>query len=195
MLSGGDELGRTQRGNNNAYCQDNEISWFEWRLDEAQQDFLAFCRYLLQLRREHPVFRRRHFFQRRGIRGAEVKDLTWFEPNGQEMTDQAWEASAVRTLMVRLGGDSIGEVDRRGERIADDTFLLLVNAHPHGVTFTLPTDHQELRWERILDTGDAHWGRSAAPRGSRYRLRGRSMAVLRAQRRSPRPPAGDEAGS
>jgi isoamylase len=194
MLSGGDELGRTQRGNNNAYCQDNEISWVEWQLNEAQQDFLAFCRYLLQLRREHPVFRRRNFFQGRRIRGAEVKDLTWFEPNGQEMTDQAWDARAVRTLMVRLGGDSIDEVDRRGERIVDDTFLLLLNAHRHGITFTLPTDHEELRWERILDTGDVHWGRSATPRGKRYRLRGRSMAVLRAQRRSARPPAGDDAG-
>jgi isoamylase len=193
MLSGGDELGRTQRGNNNAYCQDNEISWYNWQLDDAQNDFLAFCRYLLQLRRQHPVFRRRNFFQGRRIRGAEVKDLTWFEPNGREMTDQAWEASAVRTLMVRLAGDSIDEVDRRGERLVDDTFLLLLNAHPHAITFTLPTDHQELRWERIVDTGDVQWGRSATPRANRYRLRGRSMAVLRAQRRNTRPPSGDEA--
>ena len=181
MICGGDELGRTQRGNNNAYCQDNAISWLNWELDDAQRDLLDFCRYVIRLRREHPVFRRRQFFQGRQIRGAEVKDLTWFEPNGQEMTDPAWDADFSRSLMVRLSGDSMEEVDIHGERIVDDTFLLLLNAHEDGVTFTLPPPPSQRKWERLLDTGEADWKRSATPRGTHYRLRGRSLAVLLAR--------------
>jgi isoamylase len=195
MLSGGDELGRTQRGNNNAYCQDNEISWYEWQLDERQSDFLAFCRYLLRLRRQHPVFRRRNFFQGRRIRGAEVKDLTWFEPNGKEMTDKAWDAGFVHALMVRLAGDSIEEVDVQGERIVDNTFLLLLNAGEHGVTFTLPPPGAELQWQRALDTSDPYWSRAVAQRGSRYRLGGHAMAVFESHVHSKPLRQPDDAGS
>jgi isoamylase len=180
MIRGGDELSRTQRGNNNAYCQDNEISWFNWKLDGAQADFLEFCRYAIHLWREHPVFRRRQFFQGRRIRGAEVKDLTWFEPSGQEMTDEAWNKSTVRALMVQLAGDAIEEADTHGNPIVDDTFLLLMNAQEEPLTFTLPVHDRKARWERILDTGEARWGRKAGVHGHRYRLRGRSLAVLRA---------------
>ena len=182
MLRGGDELGCTQGGNNNAYCQDNRQSWIDWQLGETQADLLEYCRMLIQLRQAHPVFRRRKFFQGRHIRGAEVKDLTWFEPNGHEMTDQAWEASNVRSLMVRLGGDSIDELNEHGEHIVDDTFVLLLNAHHEPVTFTLPGHRRKLRWERILDTGEVHWGRRATPRGDHYRLRGRTVALLRMHR-------------
>jgi isoamylase len=182
MLCGGDELGRTQQGNNNAYCQDNELSWFNWQLGEAQHDLLAFCRYVIQLRRQHPVFRRRKFFQGRRIRGADAKDLTWFEPDGQEMTDSGWDAASARALMVRLGGDSIDEVDRHGQRIVDDTFLLLLNAQEDAVTFTLPAEDGKITWQRVVDTGDDEWSRPVTRRGSRYRLRGRSMAVFRMQR-------------
>ncbi len=182
MIGGGDELGRTQRGNNNAYCQDNEISWVNWQLDEAQRDFVDFCRYVIRLWREHPVFRRRQFFQGRRIRGTDVKDLTWLEPSGQEMTDQAWDADFSRSLMVRLSGDSIDETDAQGEPIVDDTFLLLLNAHEDPVTFTVPAAPHAGKWERLLDTSEADWARSTTPRGNRYRLRGRSMALLRAPR-------------
>ena len=183
MLCGGDELSRTQGGNNNAYCQDNEISWLHWDLTPAQKDFLDFCQHLIRLRLQHPVFRRRRFFQGRRIRGADVKDLTWFEPNGQEMTDQAWDAHSIRSIMVRLSGDSLHELDSKGEPIVDDDFVLLMNAHPEGTTFKLPWHRAELQWERLLDTGDPDWGRSLLLRGERYRLRGRAVAVFRSYRR------------
>ena len=179
MICGGDEIGRTQRGNNNAYCQDNEVSWVNWELDEEQKDLLEFCRFLIRVRKEHPVFRRRKFFQGRKIRGAEVKDLTWFEPSGQEMTDQAWEAHFVRTLMVRLGGDSVDEVDENGERIADDTFLLLLNGAEDAMTFVLPAHRPGLVWELVLDTGEKPWGSASIVGRDRYRLRPHSLALLR----------------
>jgi isoamylase len=184
MIRGGDEIGHTQGGNNNAYCQDNEISWLDWGLDDEKRDLLAFCTELVRLRRAHPVFRRRKFFQGRRIRGAEVQDLTWFDASGAEMTDQGWEAESVRCLMVRLGGDSIDETDARGDRITDDTFVLLLNAHAETVTFTLPAHRAGLRWERVLDTGELHWSRSRPLRGRRYRVRGRALALFRARRRA-----------
>ena len=180
MIRAGDELGHTQGGNNNAYCQDNEISWLDWNLDEGQRDFLEFCRYVVGLWREHPVFRRRQFFQGRRIRGAEVKDVTWFEPSGREMTDDAWNADFVRSLMIRFSGDSIDEVDERGERIVDDTLLLLLNAADGGSTFTLPPPPVGLAWQRILDTSAAEWRRVARPRGTHYRLAARALAVFQA---------------
>jgi len=191
MICGGDELSRTQLGNNNAYCQDNEISWIHWELNQKQKDFLDFCRYVIRLWRAHPVFRRRQFLQGRRIRGADVKDLTWFEPSGQEMTDEAWNADFVRALMVRLAGDAIEEVDMQGNRIVDDTFLLLLSAYDDAITFNLPMHRPDQQWERVLDTGDVDWGRTTLLRGQRYRVRGRSMAVLRLHRRS-RPVVGAE---
>ncbi len=183
MICGGDEIGRTQGGNNNAYCQDNQISWFRWDLSESDRDFLEFCRRLIQLRKQHPVLRRRKFFQGRRIRGAEVKDLTWFEPNGQEMTDQTWDADYVRSLMMRVGGDSIEEVDAQGDPIVDDTFLMLLNAHADAVIFNLPAHRSGMQWERIIDTGDSDWDRPLLLRAERYRVRGHSTAVFRLQRR------------
>ena len=184
MLSMGDEVARSQRGNNNAYCQDNELSWLEWRFTPAQLDLLAFTRHVLALQRQHPVFRRRSFFQGRAIRGAEVKDLTWFEPSGNEMTDDAWNAGFVKALMVRLAGDAIAETDERGRRIVDDTFVLLLNASEEAIGFNLPRHRPDLAWERVLDTAEADWDRRSLLRGERYRLRGRSLAVLRVRPRS-----------
>jgi len=129
MLCAGDEVARTQRGNNNAYAQDNELSWFDWRIDRGPRDLLAFTRALVQLRRNHPVLRRRHFFHGRRIRGSEVKDLSWFRPDGHEMTDQDWANAHTRCLALRLSGDAIEEVDAHGQPIVDDTLLLLLNAH------------------------------------------------------------------
>ena len=132
MLCGGDEIGRTQGGNNNAYCQDNEISWFDWNLTKPQQSLLEFTKLLIDLKKTHPVFRRRRFFQGRRIRGSEVKDIAWFSVQGREMTDEEWDMG-FRTIGIRLAGDAIGEKDTRGKPIVDDTFLLLLNAYHEDV--------------------------------------------------------------
>jgi glycogen operon protein len=180
MICAGDEIGRTQHGNNNAYCQDNEISWLDWSLDGDKERLLAFIRGVIALRKRHPVFRRRKFFQGRRIRGADVKDLTWFEPNGVEMTDKAWEADFARSLMVRLSGEALDEVDAEGEPISDDTFLLLLNAGDHSVSFTLPAHRPEMHWERLLDSSHEISDRPAIARRDRYRLGARSLALFRA---------------
>ncbi|MFN3925714.1 MAG: glycogen debranching enzyme, partial [Pseudarthrobacter sp.] len=121
MISHGDEMMRSQGGNNNAYCQDNPIAWMNWNLTEAQTEFLAFTQRCIKLRKDHPVLRRRRFFQERQIRGAQVKDISWFEPSGAEMTNKAWGAHFVRALGVRLAGDMMDEVDHRGEQVTGDT--------------------------------------------------------------------------
>jgi glycogen operon protein len=177
MICGGDEICRTQRGNNNAYCQDNDVSWLDWNLSAAQKDFLEFTRRMIRLRQDHPVLRRRRFFQGRRIRGAEVIDLSWFDPAGQQMTDETWNAHHVRCLGVRLAGDAIDEVDERGEHIVDDTLLLLLNADADAVQFRLPPLVLPLQWEIVLDTADG----SAAGRradGGDYELQGQSLAIL-----------------
>ena len=179
MLCGGDELSRSQCGNNNAYCQDNELGWVHWSMNSAQRDFLEFTRYVVRLWRSHPVFRRRNFFQGRRIRGAEVDDVTWFDPGGAEMTDEAWAHGFVRALAVRFAGDAIDEVDAAGAPVMDDTFLVLMNASNHGIRFTLPTHRAGMEWQRVLYTGSKAWGRRTMPRGGHYRLRGHSMAVFR----------------
>ncbi|MBY0279760.1 glycogen debranching protein GlgX [Candidatus Binatia bacterium] len=185
MLCGGDEIARTQQGNNNAYCQDNEISWFDWERAREHGDLLEFTRALIRLRREHPVFRRRHFFQGRSIRGAEVKDLTFLEPNGHEMTDQAWDADFVRSLMVLLGGGSIDEMAEDGSRVVDDTFLLLLNAHHGMLTFTLPAPPSGQHWERVFDTVEPRMHATPAPRNGRYRLRTHAVALFRSRPGDP----------
>ena len=179
MISGGDEMGRTQGGNNNAYCQDNEISWTCWDVTPERRDFLDFTRRLIRIWKEHPVLRRRKFFQGRRIRGADVSDIAWLDPSGREMTDETWSSPDVRCLGVRLNGDAIDEVDERGGRIISDTLLLMLNAGEQPIAFTLPAIAVEERWETLIDTADP-W---APPRrlraGGRYELLPRSMAVLK----------------
>ncbi|HEX6475246.1 MAG TPA: glycogen debranching protein GlgX [Candidatus Limnocylindria bacterium] len=185
MLLGGDEMGRTQGGNNNAYAQDNPISWFDWELTDASRELLDFTRGLLAVFRQHPVLRRRRFFQGRRIRGSSVKDLTWLAPGGTEMTDAEWQAEGVRAIGLRLAGDAIAERGPHGERIMDDTLLLLLNAAEDEVEFTLP-DTAPAGWRLLFDT------RAADPpsdgdgpvrhAGSAYRLVGRSVALFRLPR-------------
>jgi isoamylase len=179
MISGGDELGRTQGGNNNAYCQNNEISWTTWEPTPERRDFLDFTRRLIRIWKDHPVLRRRKFFQGRRIRGADVLDIAWLDSSGREMTDAMWSSPDVRCLGVRLNGDAIDEVDERGARIVGDTLLLLLNADDVPIAFTLPLMRPEERWETLIDTADP-W---APPRrlrpGGRYELLSRSMAVLK----------------
>jgi len=182
MLCGGDEIGRTQKGNNNAYCQDNQLSWFDWKLDHTQLELLAFVRSLIALRKKHPVLRRRRFFQGRHIRGSEVKDLSWFRPDGKEMTDHDWNAGYSKSLTLRLAGDAIDESDAKGRPIVDDTLLILLNAHHTPLAFTLPAHKSGIRWCPLLDTalaGETEKPVTILKGGERYDMEGRSIAVLR----------------
>jgi isoamylase len=152
MLLGGDEFGRTQNGNNNAYCQDNELSWFHWeKQDEKQNALLEFTRRLIQLRHQHPVFRRPKFFQGRRIRGSEIKDVMWFNPGGNEMSEKDWSLPLARCLGMMLSGDTIDVLSFQGEPIRDDTFLFLMNAHYETISFLLP-GQENIEWQLLLDT-------------------------------------------
>jgi glycogen operon protein len=150
MLTGGDEIGRTQRGNNNAYCQDNELSWYDWQtIDDG---LLAFTCRLIRFRKEHQNFQRRRWFLGRSVRG--VSDIGWFKPDGQEMTDQDWNSTFARTVGVFLNGRAIPTPDHRGEPIVDDSFYLLFNGHFEAIDFTLPNRPWADKWECVLDTNE-----------------------------------------
>lgn len=152
MLLGGDEIGRTQHGNNNAYCQDNEISWFDWEnVDEA---LLEFSRFVIDLRKQHSVFRRRRWFQGKAIRGSEMHDIGWFTPDGEEMSESDWNQGFAKSLGVFLNGESLAAPDQRGERIAGESFYLLYNSSSDAITFTLPTREWGGEWIKIMDTFD-----------------------------------------
>jgi isoamylase len=179
MLLAGDELCHSQQGNNNTYCQDNELTWLNWELSEEQQAWYEFVRSLTHLRRTQPVFQRRKFFQGPAIHGAGIQDISWFEPAGQEMTEEAWNTGYTRCLGVRLAGDLLGEVDERGEDIVGDTILLLLNAHYEAISFTLPATQEGELWERLLDTADPQSIPLTCTDGQQYTLHGRAMAVLR----------------
>jgi glycogen operon protein len=183
MLSGGDEIGRTQGGNNNAYAQDNETSWHAWSLDGPQRALLRFTRLLIALRRHHPVLRRRQFFFGRTIRGSEVKDLSWFRPDGKEMSDDDWHVFT-RGLGLRLAGDAIAGVDADGRPVIDDTLLILINAHWEPLPFVLPAHQRTVRWEPVLDTREPDGQpRPRAFRGGQtYPLEARSLSLFRLSR-------------
>src|SRR4029077_2409297 len=153
MLCAGDECGRTQGGNNNAYCQDNEISWLNWQLNEASERLLRFVRRLIAFRREHPVFRRPKFFQRRPIRGAGIRDIMWFDSTGTEMTNAEWSSWFVRVLGMLLSGATMDVRDPRGRPIQDGTFLVMLNAYWESVPFILP-GKRDVEWELIIDTSE-----------------------------------------
>jgi isoamylase len=178
MLSHGDELGRTQRGNNNAYCQDAPLAWVHW--DEADERLLEFVRTLAALRRDHPVFRRRRFF-RGADRDDGLGDVAWLTPSGDPMTDEAWNAGYAKALAVFLNGDAISEPDPRGRRVSDDSFLLLFNAHSEAVRFTVPGMEFGERWECALDTEDPRLARGREPLKARdsVDVPGRALIVLR----------------
>jgi isoamylase len=181
MLCAGDEFCRTQNGNNNAYCQDNEISWLSWEHDAPAKSLLTFTQKLLALRRAHPIFRRPKFFQGRPIRGANIKDIMWFSSTGAEMSDAEWDSWFIRCLGMLLGGPTIDVRDRRGRAIRDDTFLVLLNAHYEPVPFVLP-GLRDVEWELVMDTArEPSFVPSGEAYGSAglYDLRDRSTALLR----------------
>ncbi len=188
MLLAGDELGRTQRGNNNGYCQDNELSWVDWEGAQQHADLLEFTCALSELRRAHPVFRRRRFFSGRKGSAQDAdgarQDIVWLAPAGHEMTDRDWNASYARSLAVFLNGSAITEPGPRGESVQDQDFLLLVNAHSGPVTFTLPGRAFAASWDVVVDTSGAR--KEPAACGARVAVGGRAMMVLRSTA-----PAGD----
>jgi isoamylase len=179
MLCAGDEMGRTQGGNNNAYAQDNEISWLDWDLDERRRTQLAFTQYVIELQKRHPVFQRKKYFQGRRLRGSDIRDLSWLRPDGEPMTDEEWDAGWVRTLGVRFAGDALSEVDENGDLVEDDTLLLLMNAHTEPVDFRLPGDDGVV-WDVLVDTC-AQDGRSDArlEAGSVVPICDRGLLLLR----------------
>jgi isoamylase len=182
MLLGGDELGRTKGGNNNSYCQDNEINWLPWQLDDAGEELLAFTRRLVNLRKEHPVFRRRKFFQGRKISGLEVKDIVWLRPDGREMSEEDWNEADVLTVGVLLTGDAIIEKDALGQPITDDTFLLLLNACHEEMAFRLPD--QGRSWELLLDTTRPATAKPLLLRSRKgFTMTSRSFALLRERKK------------
>ncbi|MBX6340832.1 MAG: glycogen debranching protein GlgX [Thermomicrobiaceae bacterium] len=180
MLLGGDEIGRTQHGNNNAYCQDNEISWYDWEIEGPCLELLEFTRRLIRLRHAHPNLRRRKFFKGRRIRGSDVRDLTWFRPDGRDMTAEDGDSSTMRTVGMRLGGEALDEYDRRGEPVTDDTLLILLNADPAPVPFTLPAVRRGIRWRVLIDTNrpDLAEGEEVVPGGAPFPLAGRSVVLM-----------------
>ncbi len=179
MLLAGDELGRSQRGNNNAYCQDNEISWLDWDAIDSKQ--LEFTRQIIEFRKQHPVFFRRKWFQGKSIRGSDVNDLAWFRPDGEQMSDEDWGAGFAKSLGVFLNGDEIPGVDAAGRRILDQSFYLIFNAHWEPVEFVLPAERWGQSWTRVLDTrnGDApaedDWQRAA---GTKINVESRTLVVM-----------------
>ncbi|HSK54103.1 MAG TPA: glycogen debranching protein GlgX [Jiangellales bacterium] len=177
MILHGDELGRTQGGNNNVYCQDNEISWVDWGTVDG--DLLAFTRSVAALRAEHPVFRQRKFFDGRPDENG-LPDIAWLRPDGSPMTKEDWDAGFARSLMVFLNGDAIREPDRRGEPVVDDSFLMLFNAGDEQLTFQLPHTKLGEAWQPVLDTDDTDVARRRPLRARRkVRVQPRAMLVLR----------------
>ncbi|VAX31603.1 Limit dextrin alpha-1,6-maltotetraose-hydrolase [hydrothermal vent metagenome] len=179
MIYGGDELGRSQQGNNNAYCQDNELTWYHWDLDVEQKTFLSFVQALVKIRK-NPVLRRHRFFQGRKIRGSEIKDITWFSPSGAEMSDQQWHAEGFQAMGMRLDGDAIEELDREGQAITGKTLLILMNASATEVPFLLPAHHEHVFWQVLINTADEVIGlrRSMENGGNLFPLLAHSLVVF-----------------
>jgi glycogen operon protein len=178
MLLAGDEIGRTQRGNNNAYCQDNELSWIDWAA--ADLDLVYFTVSLLAFRRAHPVFRRRRWFEGRPLHGEDVRDIAWFTPAGVEMSEEDWKVGFAKSLIVYLNGQAIPSRGPRGEAIVDDTFLLCFNAHHETMQFRLPGEPFGRRWHRVIDTADPDLREpiGAVDHGETLRIVDRSVVVL-----------------
>ena len=182
MISHGDEIGRTQLGNNNVYCQDSPLSWMDWSLRETNADLLTFARAATKLRRKHPVFRRRRFFEGKPIRTADqARDIAWLTPAGAEMTPEDWGSGFGKCVAVFLNGDAILTPNARGERVVDDSFLLCFNAHDESVDFVTPAgDDYAEEWTGALDTAQPTGVSDLLVRaGEKIPLQARSLLILR----------------
>lgn len=179
MLLGGDEIGRTQNGNNNGYCQDNQISWYNWK--EADESLLTFAKKLIQLRKNHPTFCRRKWFIGQKIKGAGVEDIVWFLPEGSIMPDESWADDFAKSLAVYLDGRGIRSVDQEGNKVLDDHFYLIFNAHYESIDYKLPEAKYGREWTKILDTSDAQVGDEESYKpGDLLTVEGRSIVLLHA---------------
>ncbi|GAA1178941.1 glycogen debranching protein GlgX [Ornithinimicrobium humiphilum] len=181
MLLHGDEMGRTQQGNNNVYCQDNELAWMDWDLDPDQEELLDFTAGLIKLRCEHPAFRRRRFFAGDAEHGgqSELGDIVWYDPEGEVMTEEGWH-STEQAVTVFLNGEAIPDRDERGQPITDDHFLLLLNGHHEPVSFTVPSGIDATTWEVVVDTTGGLEPGTTWETGSQHELPGRVVIVLQA---------------
>ena len=179
LICGGDEVSRTQKGNNNAYCQDNEIAWFDWELDEKKQKLLAFTHRLTDFRRQHPEFQRRNFFLGRPIRGSDTKDIIWLRADGKEMTDQDWGSTWIRCIGIFLSGHISG-VDENGNTLSDNSLILVLNSHHDTVSFALPVFLPDSIWQIAFDTAnpDSEEKREVK-NGEVLNIIGRSLVVLK----------------
>jgi glycogen operon protein len=179
MLLAGDELGQTQNGNNNAYCQDNELSWIDWDLTDEERTFHEFVAQMVAFRRRHPVFSRRRFLKDRTLSDG-VKEVAWLRPDGDEMTDAEWSTGFNRCFGVYMAGTVIERVDKRGKAVKDNNFLVLFNAHHEEIPFLLPEFHAGGAWQEVIDTANEQhpFAQKHYEAGAQYPLAGRSMAVL-----------------
>jgi glycogen operon protein len=178
MLLGGDEIGRTQHGNNNGWCQDNELSWLDWDLDEERERLLSFTRRLIELRRRHPVFRRPRFLAGHAP-PTELPDSWWFRPDGRRMTAQDWETPDTHVVGLFLNGDDMGSRTQEGEPVVDDSFLVLVNASSEPVTFVLPSRRFGRRWDVVVQTDDPDAPTASHPARGQVEADSRSLVLLR----------------
>ncbi len=185
MIRGGDEFASTQRGNNNAYCQDNEISWLDWQHGPQQEQLRQFAAGLIRMKLEQPVFHRPTYFQGRPLRGSGVKDIYWRDPSGGEMTDEAWDTPLVRCLGVHLAGDAITDVDEHGERISGDSMFMLLNQSADAIGFTLPEQAEDMILELAFDTAEPPPEKTRYRGCNVYQLRPRSMVVFKIVKREP----------
>lgn len=177
MINGGDELSRTQKGNNNAYCQDNAISWYDWNLNKEQKQFLEFLKNIIQLRKTHPVFTRTKFFTGKKTGKSIARDISWISPNGRAMTQAKWHEPFARCIGLRLAGDALDDWDEHGEPLEGKTLLILINAHHEQIPFILPAHKRGTRWEPLVDTSVVEpYGMVRG--GTAYPLEGRSLTVL-----------------
>ena len=178
MLLHGDEIGRTQQGNNNTYCQDNEISWYDWK--NLDSGLLAFCQRLTHYRAVHPVFHRRRWFQGRPIYGGDVKDIAWFKLEGQPMTEEDWDMGHAKSLGVFLNGETIPNPNPKGEPRVDDSFYIILNAHHEPLEFLIPTIESRDAWMKELDTA-VGWvdDEVVVEAGDLLEVAARSLVVLR----------------
>ena len=195
MISGGDEMARTQGGNNNVYCQDNEIAWYDWTLAAENEKLVTFVAGLNTLRAKHPVLRRRNFFQGKPVDGEAVSDINWLKPNGKPMNEADWNKGFAKSITIFMNGEQIEGSDERGEEITDDSFLVMFNAHWEPLEFTIPSAEFGEQWEVVFDTANGVFERRSAhgvqvKAGDKLPVEDRSLVLLRRWREGAEPALG-----